>query len=140
MTNAARARAIGDSLSKALRSTDLSLLVAIGVILAAIYTLDRQGGFFTPYSLRTLVHNAAMFGVLSLGAAIVIIAGGIDLSVGSVVALSSIISSSLVMEWLPRWTGALKGTKPYDYIPPAWVVPPAIALTLLTGVAIGVVH
>jgi ribose/xylose/arabinose/galactoside ABC-type transport system permease subunit len=123
-----------------LRSTELGLVVAIAVILAAIYALDRQGGFFTPYSLRPLIHNAAMFGVLALGAAIVIIAGGIDLSVGSVVALSSVVSSSLVMNWIPRMAGLLQGPTPSTFLPPAWVVPVAVVLTLIVGAAVGVAH
>jgi ribose/xylose/arabinose/galactoside ABC-type transport system permease subunit len=127
-------------LASLLRSSELGLLLAIGVILAAIYLLDRQGGFFTPNSLRTIVHNAAMFGILSLGAAVVIIAGGIDLSVGSVVALSSVVASGLVMEWLPRLAGVLKGPTPSSFVPPEWVVPVAVGLTLVLGVAIGVSH
>jgi ribose/xylose/arabinose/galactoside ABC-type transport system permease subunit len=123
-----------------LRSTELGLLIAIAAIVCAIWALDRQGGFFTAVSLRTLVHNAAMFGVLALGAAVVIIAGGIDLSVGSVVALASVVSSSLVMEWIPRLAGLLKGPTPSTYLPPTWVVPVAIVLTLVMGIGIGVAH
>lgn len=118
-----------------LRSPELGLVVAIGAVLAAIYLLDRQGGFFSLISLRNLIHNAAMFGVLALGAAVVIIAGGIDLSVGSVVALASITASMLITDWLPRLTGATGGSSPA-----AWVVPVAIILTLLLGVIIGIAH
>ncbi len=117
------------------RLPELGLLAGLLVVLVAIYLLDAQGGFFTDRSLRTLVHNAAMFGVLSVGAAIVIIAGGIDLSVGSVVALASVVSSMLITRWLPTAFGLTAGATA-----PAWIVYLGIGLTLLMGLAIGLAH
>ena len=67
---------------------------------AVIYCLDRTGSFFSAYSRQTLLHQVALFGVLSVGAAVVIIAGGIDLSIGAVVALSSIVCAKLLTAWL----------------------------------------
>ncbi len=52
------------------------------------------------YSRKTLLHQVALFGVLAVGAAVVIISGGIDLSIGSVVALSSIVCAKLLTVWL----------------------------------------
>ena len=65
-----------------------------------IYVLDRDGAFYQSYSLKTLLHRVALFGVLAVGAAVVIIAGGIDLSTGAVVSLSSVVSAKLLTEWL----------------------------------------
>ena len=65
-----------------------------------IYYLDPSHAFFMEYSRQTLLHQVALFGILSVGAAVVIISGGIDLSIGAVVALSSIVSAKLVTEWL----------------------------------------
>ena len=47
-------------------------------------------------NLSNLLRWTGMFGILSLGAAFVIITGGIDLSIGSVVALSGIVLMSLL--------------------------------------------
>ena len=84
-----------------LKSTEFGLGLAILVILGLIYWLEPTHSFFGAYSLQTLFHNSALFGVLAVGAAVVIIAGGIDLSVGSVVALSGVIGARLLTEWLP---------------------------------------
>ncbi len=101
--------------------------------LALIYVLDPKHAFFQAYSLQTLLHRVALFGVLAVGAAVVIIAGGIDLSTGAVVALSSVVSAKLLTEWLRRG-GA-------DAAPPSFaLVMVAIAITLLLGLLIGLFH
>jgi ribose/xylose/arabinose/galactoside ABC-type transport system permease subunit len=81
----------------------------------------------------TLSHTIALRGVLAIGAAIIIISGGIDLSVGSVVALSAVVVGKLMTEWLP---GAVRSGEP---ISPG-VIATASALTLAMGVAIGLLH
>ena len=128
----AGAGAIGRAL---LRSQELGLAVAIAATLAAIYALEPTHAFFSAYSQQTLFHNIALFGVLSVGAAVVIIAGGIDLSIGSVVALSAVVAAKLMTEWLP---GARPLTRPDPA--PLGLVATAIALTLLMGLVIGLVH
>lgn len=124
----------GAAVAAALKAPEWGLLIGIAVVLGAIYYLDTGGGFFTLPSGRTLIHNAAMFGVLSVGAAVVIISGGIDLSVGSVVALSSVIVALLITRWLPGLVGLGNGT------PPGWVVALAIGLTMGMGLLIGLAH
>lgn len=115
-----------------LRAPEWGLVVGIGAVLGVIYLLNTTGSFFQPRNRVNLVHNIALFGVLSLGAAVVIIAGGIDLSVGSVVALCGVVGARLTTEWLP---GASAGAE----VPPA-VIAGAVALTLLLGLAIGLFH
>lgn len=113
------------------KSSDFGLGLAILIALGAIWLLDKQGAFFTSYSLNSLIHQAALFGVLALGAAIVIISGGIDLSVGSVVALASVVFAKLAMSWLPAAGSA----------PPQWgAFAAAVALTIALGVAVGLLH
>lgn len=116
-----------------LRAPEWGLAVGIGAVVGAIYLLNTSGSFFQPANRANLLHNVALFGVLSLGAAVVIIAGGIDLSVGSVVALSGVVAARLTTEWLP---GAHKfGDEPH----PALILG-VVALTLLLGLAIGLFH
>src|SRR4051794_17553764 len=91
------------------------LVAGILVVLAIIHLLDRdQGAFFRRYSLETLLHRVSLFGVLAVGAAVVIIAGGIDLSTGAVVALASVVSAKLLTDWLPKlftlWLPSLLNT------------------------------
>jgi ribose/xylose/arabinose/galactoside ABC-type transport system permease subunit len=86
---------VGDALEW-LRAPEWGLVVGILAVLVLIYGLEPRHQFFSDYSQRTLIHQVALFGVLSIGAAVVIIAGGIDLSVGSVVALASVVVAKLI--------------------------------------------
>jgi ribose/xylose/arabinose/galactoside ABC-type transport system permease subunit len=116
------------------RSPELGLIVAIAAALGIIRAMEPSGAFFDEYNLRNLLHDTAMFGALSVGVAVVIIAGGIDLSIGSLVALSAVVAARLMTDWLP-------GAQPPPASDlPATVVASAVALTLLLGAAIGVLH
>lgn len=115
------------------RAPEFGLIVGIVVVLTVIYGLDSNGAFFSEYSRKTLLHQVALYGVLAVGAAIVIISGGIDLSIGAVVALSSIISAKLLTSWLRSEVSA---TAP----PSLTILFLAISLTLLMGLAIGLLH
>lgn len=69
----------------------LGLLVFICAITAICS--DR---FFTAYNIENVLRRSALFGILGIGAAFVIITGGIDLSIGSVVGLTGIALPLLV--------------------------------------------
>ncbi|WP_417733072.1 ABC transporter permease [Rosistilla oblonga] len=60
----------------------LGLLVFICVVTALMS--DR---FLTQFNIENLIRRSALFGIISVGAAFVIITGGIDLSIGSVVCM-----------------------------------------------------
>jgi ribose/xylose/arabinose/galactoside ABC-type transport system permease subunit len=115
------------------RAPEWGLVVGIVVVLVGIYFLDTSGAFFSHYSRQTLLHQVALFGVLSVGAAVVIIAGGIDLSVGAVAALASVFSAKLLTDWLH--TGSSAATPPSVAL-----IVLAIALTLALGLAVGLLH
>jgi ribose/xylose/arabinose/galactoside ABC-type transport system permease subunit len=115
------------------KAPEWGLVAGIAAVMVVIYLLDRDQAFFKPYSLQTLLHRVALFGVLAVGAAIVIIAGGIDLSIGAVVALSSVVSAKLLTEWL-RHGSTSAGP------PSVALVAAAIGITLLLGLAIGLLH
>jgi len=115
------------------RSQEWGLVAGILAVLAVIYVLDRDHAFYQRYTLQFLLHQVTLFGVLAVGAAVVIIAGGIDLSTGAVVALASVVSAKLLTEWLH--SGGTSGLPP-----PAGIVAVAIGLTLLMGMTIGLIH
>jgi ribose transport system permease protein len=76
----------------------LGLLVAVCVV-AALF----GDNFLTGYNLQNLTQRTALFAILALGASIVIVTGGIDLSIGSVVCLAGISVPWLLVEheWSP---------------------------------------
>jgi ribose/xylose/arabinose/galactoside ABC-type transport system permease subunit len=65
------------------RAPEFGLVVGIAVALGVIALFDRSGAFFSAFSRQTMLHQVALYGVLAVGAAVVIIAGGIDLSIGA---------------------------------------------------------
>jgi ribose/xylose/arabinose/galactoside ABC-type transport system permease subunit len=115
------------------KAPEWALVVGILFVLGFIYCLDHDRAFFREVNIRSLLHRVALFGVLAVGAAVVIIAGGIDLSTGAVVALSSVVSAKLLTEWLR--TGSSNAPAPSVVI-----VMLAISLTLLMGLMIGLLH
>ena len=113
------------------KAQESALTAGILVVLGVIYLLDRDHAFYQSYSLQTLLHTVARFGVLAVGAAVVIIAGGIDLSTGAVVSLASVVSAKLLTEWLRTSTSAPPSTG---------LIALVIGLTLLMGTSIGLGH
>ncbi len=78
-----------------------SSLAWLGPILglAAVYTFFAiliPESFATARTLETIARQTAIVGTAALGATMVIIAGGIDLSVGSIVALSTVVIALLL--------------------------------------------
>ncbi|MEW6058065.1 MAG: inner-membrane translocator [Bdellovibrionota bacterium] len=68
----------------------ISLLIfAVTVLVVGIAT---QGDFFSARNLTNLCRQVSINGILSVGMTYVILTGGIDLSVGSVVALAGIVA------------------------------------------------
>ena len=94
----------------------LGLLVFVCVATALMS--DR---FLTPYNLENLVRRTALFGILSVGVAFVIITGGIDLSIGSVVCLVGV-----GLPWLLTSVG----------LP----LPVALLVVVLASLGIGLAH
>lgn len=67
------------------------LLIAIVVVTSMI-----EGSFAAPANLRAIIRDTGLYGLISIGVAMVIITGGIDLSIGSVVALSGVLLIQIV--------------------------------------------
>ncbi len=76
------------------------LLVLLCVVVAVL-----NPNFITPTNLQNLARLIGMYGIFSIGLGLVIITGGIDLSVGSVFALLGVLLSMMLVEW--GWPSAL---------------------------------
>ena len=63
----------------------------------------RLPRFLTTANLSNLATSIGLFGVFSIGLGMVIITGGIDLSVGSTFALCGVLLSIALMEWNWAW-------------------------------------
>ena len=72
----------------------LALLIAIAIIWA-FFSWKTEGGFISPRNLSNLMRQMAVTGIVACGMAFVIIAGEIDLSVGSLLGLLGGIAAVL---------------------------------------------
>src|SRR5215469_1694075 len=70
---------------------------AILVALIAFFTIAAPDTFLTQYDVTQIATNAAIYLVLGVGMTFVIITGGIDLSVGSVLVLSGVLAAEYVV-------------------------------------------
>jgi ribose/xylose/arabinose/galactoside ABC-type transport system permease subunit len=91
----------------------LLLLLAVAAVLS--------DAFLRPNYLFNIIRQAAPVGIAAVGVTLVMIAGGVDLSVGAVISLSAVVSAVLM-------EGAVAN------------LPYAIVVTLLVGTAIGVAN
>lgn len=90
-------------------------LLCVGLSLSSEY-------FLTPKNIINVLRQTSINGILAIGMTLVILARGIDLSVGSVLALSGIVAASLATGETPQ---------------PAWV---AVTAGLGVGLACGLVN
>src|ERR1051326_5837102 len=95
-------------------------LVALLFVLLLGCIFNAQGAFFKLGTHRDTLRQASVFGILACGLTLVIINGGIDLAVGSVLALVAVSFSLMTIHW--GWT--------------PWV---AVPLSLLVGLICGAV-
>jgi putative multiple sugar transport system permease protein len=78
------------------------------VAIIALFAILTDGVLLSPINITNIVLQYSYILVLAIGMVIVIIAGHIDLSVGSVVALTGAISAVLVIQQgYPWWVGVL---------------------------------
>src|SRR6266849_5786266 len=76
------------------------LLVLLCVVVAIL-----NPRFLAGANLQNMARLVGAYGIFSIGLGLVIITGGIDLSVGSVFALLGVLLSMMLTEW--HWQGAL---------------------------------
>jgi ribose/xylose/arabinose/galactoside ABC-type transport system permease subunit len=103
-----------------------SILEIILLVLCIVLTVVAPG-FFTMENILNVLRNVSMQGIIALGMTAVIIAGEIDLSVGSAVAFAGC--------WTAYLTGRL--TESAIGMPPGIAVPVAMFLAICTGCALG---
>ena len=82
----------------------LILLVILGLGAVLSPTTPRGGNtFLQPGNLTDALRAVAPVGIAALAMTLVILTGGIDLSVGSAAALAGVVAGRLLVEWHPGW-------------------------------------
>lgn len=112
-----------DRLRLLLRTREMGILLVLLGLCGLILLSGEEGrrAFLSPLNLQNLTRQMALLAIFAIGETFVIIAGGIDLSVGSVIAFVGVLSAHLLMR-----AGAS--------------VPVAVCVPLLAGVGVGLAH
>src|SRR2546421_5384776 len=71
-------------------------LIALGILIAAL-----EPKFLSPGNLAGVARQTAVITIMAMGMTVVMVSGGIDLSVGSVMALSSVLGAYAMVSGLP---------------------------------------
>lgn len=104
-----------------LRQLLIDNAMVVVMILVIMFFLYRSARFGTPENLATILVAAAPFALIALGQTLVILTGGIDLSVGSVIAASAM-------------AGALVAKNNPDQV---WL---ALVVAVLVGLVVGLIN
>jgi ribose/xylose/arabinose/galactoside ABC-type transport system permease subunit len=122
-------------LLRALLRPEWGLVLAIATVVVVTALLDdRHNYWYNPGdSAVNILRQTSMLGIFALGAAIVIVSGGIDLSSGSVIAFGGSICATLLVLLAPQEmrTNRLLGLG---------TISTAVAGTLIVGLLIGSLH
>lgn len=118
------------------RLEDISIgSILLGLVIA-FAILTPTGTFLTPDNFKNVLLNASTLMILSAGVTVLLIAGGLDLSIGSVIVFSSVLTAKLV--------GSMSGaeaaisTGSYEHLGLAIAV--GVVVALLSGAAWGAIN
>jgi len=102
-----------------MRRKELSILVLLLVLCAIVAFMNPQ--FLSSANIQNTSRLIGTYGIFSIGVGIVVITGGIDLSVGSMFALLGVLLSMMLTEW--HWPAAL-----------------AVVVIAALGASLGLIH
>ncbi|MBE7560397.1 ABC transporter permease [bacterium] len=98
------------SLARLLRSKEAFVFLLFSGIVAAVTIICAVRGsapFLNKLNLQQMARDTSFLGILAMGETFVIIAAGIDLSVGSMVSFSCVALAWMYAAGVPLWAGSL---------------------------------
>ena len=91
------------------------------LLVVCVFTAMNSPAFLSPYNMNNVIRWTGFFGIISIGVAYVIITGGIDLSIGSLVGLVGSVLALLL---------SVKGVS----------VPVALLVVFVLSLCVGLIH
>ena len=82
---------------------ELGIFILLVVLCVVVSVINPR--FLTPTNLQNMGRLIGAFGIVSIGLGLVIITGGIELSVGSAMALLGVVLSMMLTEW--HWASVI---------------------------------
>jgi ribose transport system permease protein len=96
-------------LARLARLQALQIIIVLAVIVV-IFAAIKPGSFLTIFNIRGIVQDTSILAVLGVGMTFVIITGGIDLSVGSVLVFSGVVADKAMAALSGQgWGAAIVG-------------------------------
>ncbi|RUZ29358.1 ABC transporter permease, partial [Mesorhizobium sp. M7A.F.Ca.CA.001.04.1.1] len=106
------------TMARLLRAREAGVFIALLVL--CLFLSFATDGFLTSLNLLNVGRQISLLGIMAVGMTFVLIAGEVDLSVGSTYAFSGLATGMLIIA--------------------GWALLPAIGVGLMTGVAIGLIN
>ena len=94
-----------NGLAEALATPAARAFLALILVLITGAVFNADGAFYKLSTHRDALRQMSVYGLLALGLTPVIISGGIDLAVGSVLALSAVCCAKMAIHW--NWPGVV---------------------------------
>jgi ribose transport system permease protein len=96
------------SLRASIKAAELGPLVGL-LFVWVLFAVLAGGAFMHWDNQRLMLLQTAVVGTAAIGATLIIISGGIDLSVGSTIALGTVVVALVLRAGYPPWLAALAG-------------------------------
>jgi ribose transport system permease protein len=93
----------------ALRAHVQTLGITLSLVLLVIAFTAAGSGFVNPHNLQTMAAQSVIISLGAIGMTLVIVSGGIDLSVGSAIALSMVVTAWCIEAGMWLWAAAVCG-------------------------------
>ena len=132
MTDSKQSISVADR-ARSLVGNQTSLLILVMIALTVVFTAFSNGTFLSTGVFANILTDWGGYILLAVGQTLVVISGGIDLSVGSTVSLSSVVAG-YVMVQVMGLTAELKGVDAWGALTIAAMV------SVLTGLLVGAVN
>jgi ribose transport system permease protein len=107
LVTAGRAGGFGAFAARAMERRETGVFLAL-VVLGVLMSLASPF-FLKPLNLFNVLRGMSTIGIMSIGVTMVIITGGIDLSVGSLLAVSGMFTARLMYSGVHPWISAASG-------------------------------
>jgi ribose transport system permease protein len=101
-------RSLAGTLGGVFRAREMSVLVALAVLVVIMSVASPY--FLEPQNIFNVLRNMSTISIMAIGMTMVIITGGIDLSVGSVLAMTAMLTARLMVQFgMSPWLALLAG-------------------------------
>ncbi len=118
---------IGSSIKSLLMARESSVVVVLVALLLVMFNSSVRGPFFSQQNILNTLLQVALLAIYAIGETVVIITGGIDLSLGSLMAFTGMVL-------------AMSANALHHHYSMTLVMIAAISFTLLVSLFIGAIH